>query len=157
SKFCGWKTVARIWMSKERLPHWRGRHKTVLKHLTRPLATSYASWFASGARSVSCLLSLPSIRMPTEATEQALAEALVRQRLVVRDGKARIRLVHEAVVHHWPEASAWLKEERIHLDRASALAADAREWQTRGFEEAFLQTAGQRDVDRAANVLSWFF
>ena len=103
------------------------------------------------------LLSLPSIRMPTNATEQALAEALIKQRLVLREGQTRIRLVHEAVIHHWPDANAWLKEERIHLDRASALAADAREWQTRGFEEDFLRTAGQRDVDRAADVLSWFF
>lgn len=103
------------------------------------------------------MLSLPSIRMPTEAAEQALAESLVKQRLVLREGQSQIRLVHEAVIHHWPEARAWLEEERIHLNRASALAADAREWQTRGFEDGFLQTAGQRDVDRAADVLSRFY
>jgi ankyrin repeat protein len=103
------------------------------------------------------LLGLPTVRLPDDPAERTLAAALAERRLLLHEPPDRIRLVHEAVIHHWPEARAWLADERIHLDRATALAADAREWRARDFDDAFLASAGRRDVDRAADVLSRFF
>jgi hypothetical protein len=77
------------------------------------------------------LLGLPTVRLPDDPAERALADALAQRRLLLREPPDRVRLVHEAVIQHWPEARAWLADERIHLDRATALAADAREWQAR--------------------------
>lgn len=102
-------------------------------------------------------LSLMTVRVGEEAAPKALLTELSKRRLVLIEPDDRARLVHEAVLRRWRDAREWLERERITLQRATALTAEALEWQSEGYGEAFISEAGQREVDRAADVLyAWW-
>ena len=61
----------------------------------------------------------------------AAVDALVEQRLVVRDGDT-VDVVHEVVFRAWPQLVAWLEEAREDLVLDRDLRAGARRWDAEG-------------------------
>ena len=101
-------------------------------------------------------LSLLSVKIREHDSHKALLHSLSKRRLVLVDLDGRARIVHEAVLRQWPEANGWLSREKVTLQRATALSAEAQEWRSEGFAPEFVSSAGPRDAQRAAEVLiSW--
>lgn len=101
------------------------------------------------------LLSLVENTLPSTGALKQLAESLLKRRLLVRTSETtRIRLVHEAVIRYWPNAAAWLQEERSLLAQAAQIASIAGLWIAQGRPDALLLP---EQVDAAAGLLSrWF-
>jgi ankyrin repeat protein len=97
---------------------------------------------------------LPLARLPAKGALRSLADALVPRRLLIPEPGGRHRLVHEAVCRHWPEAAAWLKEERSVLQVASLVVGRASHWRRKGRSNSVLLDASLRDLDEAAEVLA---
>lgn len=101
-------------------------------------------------------LSLPLAVAPRTPAAAALVRALVRHRLVLDESGHQIRLVHEAVLDHWPKAAEWLKSEQRVLALANIVSYRAQEWHRAGCRPDDAQGASLREVDEAAELL-WFW
>lgn len=102
-------------------------------------------------------LALPDAPMPSADAPRRLAQALIERRLLLREADGRIKLVHEAVLRHWPMASQWLDGERRLLRLAGIVGFKAEDWDSAGRDDASLARHGERDIDEAAELLGrWF-
>ncbi len=95
-------------------------------------------------------LSLPPAPMPSKAAGRRLAKAFLARRLLLPTEEGRIRLVHEALLHHWPPAASWLEEERSLLDDSILLGLHADAWDRGGRSPEQLRPD---DLERAAMLL----
>ncbi|GAA4415457.1 ankyrin repeat domain-containing protein [Quisquiliibacterium transsilvanicum] len=102
-------------------------------------------------------LVLPDAPMPTRSAPRRLAAALAARRLLLPEAGGRIKLVHEAVLRHWPAASAWLDGQRRLLRLHGIVGFKADEWEAGGRADASLDAHGARDVDEAAELLAQWF
>lgn len=99
-------------------------------------------------------LLLPFAGLPRRGPTRRLAEALIRRRLVLWEPGNRVRLVHEAVVHHWAPATKWLAAERSRLHLVSILGHRARTWSEASRQGLAPARISETDVDEAADVLA---
>lgn len=102
-------------------------------------------------------LVLPDAPMPSAGAPRRLATALMQRRLLLPEAGGRIKLVHEAVLRHWPAASTWLDGQRRLLRLAGIVGFKAEEWDAGGRTDASLATHGARDLDEAAELLAQWF
>ena len=102
-------------------------------------------------------LVLPDAPMPTRSAPRRLAAALAARRLLLPEAGGRIKLVHEAVLRHWPAAAAWLDGQRRLLRLHGIVGFKADEWEAGGRADASLEAHGARDVDEAAELLAQWF
>ena len=102
-------------------------------------------------------LVLPDAPMPTRSAPRRLAAALAARRLLLPEAGGRIKLVHEAVLRHWPAATAWLEGQRRLLRLHGIVGFKADEWEAGGRIDASLDAHGTRDVDEAAELLAQWF
>jgi ankyrin repeat protein len=68
---------------------------------------------------------LNTIKLPTYVTERKLAESFRKRWLLVSAGEDRLRLVHEAVLQHWPAAADWARRTMPRLQAEARLRAQA--------------------------------
>ncbi len=103
-------------------------------------------------------LYLPPVAIPKRGAGKILIDALRANRLLLPFGVDRARLVHEAVVSHWPPAMKWQKEEEELLAASRLLSLPAGDWHRTGRSpDQVLDLIGKGLVDRAAKLLSsWF-
>lgn len=94
------------------------------------------------------LQTVPARAFRTASQRQA---AFVRRRLIV-PAPGGMRLVHEAVLRHWPAAAIWLENSRPSLLRRAAWAAEAADWNARGRPP--LPDPGLQGVSEAAQTLN---
>jgi ankyrin repeat protein len=101
---------------------------------------------------------LPDAVVPSAPAPRRLAEALRKRRLLLPAEEGRVRLVHEAVLHHWSQATKWLDGERPLLRDAAGLVHHAREWDAaESRSSVFLEGFGLHDIDSAARLLwMWY-
>ncbi|MEO1366529.1 MAG: ankyrin repeat domain-containing protein, partial [Acidobacteriota bacterium] len=99
-------------------------------------------------------LQLPTVnRNRPYSAERRLVDQFLQARLMVPVGQEGVRLVHEAVLRHWPAAERWLGKRRDYLEMKARVAVDAEAWKLRGRPSAEgLASAG--DIDDAAQILS---
>lgn len=99
--------------------------------------------------------SLPAVEMPTDDGEAALARELIRNRLLVDEGGQMIRLVHETVLKHWPEANDFIRREKPLHESAGALAVYAEDWASSDRDRSALLDVGlRRHADAAFKILA---
>lgn len=76
---------------------------------------------------------VPLERVGTSPERESLARALVEARLLTtdqgEDGRPVVRLVHEALLRHWPRLQKWLADDREFLRVRSRVAEAARRWE----------------------------
>ena len=72
--------------------------------------------------------SLPAIPMPSDDGQKALAQAMLKNRLLVDEGGGLVRLVHEAVVDNWEAANAFRERERPLHEGSAKLRSFAEVW-----------------------------
>ncbi len=108
----------------------------------------------SWAGSVEQPFSLPAAEWPTAATTLTLAKEMKARRLIVPEEGGRIRLVHEAVISHWPVAKEWLEYERPLLDRLPVLKALAEDWMEEGKSAEAIEKINDRTRDAAFRHLA---
>lgn len=75
---------------------------------------------------------LPAIDMPSSGDEAKLARALLNNRILMDVGEGKVKLVHEAVIRHWPEAQDFRERERPLYRNAHRMASYAEEWDELG-------------------------
>lgn len=94
-----------------------------------------------------------------DQTSIRLLESFKRFRLLVpandavsvsEDAPARLRLVHQAVIDHWPPASQWFKRRRNYLEVQDKVRIDAMRW-VRGGRRRIRANASL--IEEAAQVL----
>ncbi|MFG6158070.1 ankyrin repeat domain-containing protein [Halomonas sp. 1390] len=98
--------------------------------------------------------SLPAAEWPTSTTTLTLARAMKARRLIVPEDGERIRLIHEAVITHWPEARQWLDYERPLLKRLPALKTLAEDWSHEGKPADAVEMITNRFQDAAFRLLA---
>lgn len=108
----------------------------------------------SWAGSVEQPFSLPAAEWPTAATTLTLAKEMKARRLIVPEEGGRIRLVHEAVISHWPVANEWLEYERPLLDRLPVLKRLAEDWIEDGKSSEAIEKINDRTRDAAFRHLA---
>jgi len=72
--------------------------------------------------------------------EAKLANAFRAQRLLVDAGQEGLRLVHEAVLWHWPQAREWYEARRTYLTLEERIRRRAELWHVEGREPAAVVT-----------------
>jgi len=122
-----------------------------LKPLVR-LAESYSD------NLVLCTMCLPPYR-----DERKLAEAFKAFRLLVPidndKDEPRLRLVHEAIIRHWPAAKIWLNNRKAFLKTEALFRRKCDNWFSNnkpadmGFSSAEEQ---EKEIDNAAEILSTY-
>jgi hypothetical protein len=86
-----------------------------------------------------------------------LVENLRNYRLLISSGRARVRLVHQTIVTHWPRARRWLEQEKALLHSSRTLGTLAEDWEERWDKDIGVrELAGQQHIDDAGRLLrSW--
>ena len=97
---------------------------------------------------------LPTVPLPTETSQRALAEALIEHRLLVDEADGHMRLVHEAVLQHWPEAWDFCERERPLHESAKALQILADLWSGQESNQGIVETGLQQLGDKAYAILA---
>lgn len=91
---------------------------------------------------------VPEAEIATSHERRALLEALSGARLLVRDegagGTATLRLVHEALLSHWPRAREIVSANQAFLETRARLQVDLHRWLTEGRNPELLLPAGRR-------------
>lgn len=95
-------------------------------------------------------IQLAPARLPRDPVVAHLAQALLRRRLLIAESGGRVRLVHEAVLWHWPRARRWLNDQVRVLGFIAIAMVRARHWNENGRSEEALKG----DADEAAEILS---
>lgn len=96
---------------------------------------------------------LPAAALPARAAVRRLADAMTARRLLIPEPGGRVKLVHEAVLRHWPRATRWLEGERRLLRLMETLTFRVEEWQAASRSVELLAAAGTRDVQEIGEVL----
>lgn len=96
---------------------------------------------------------LPAATLPARAAVRRLADAMAKRRLLVSEKDGRVKLVHEAVLRHWPRAAQWLETEWRLLRLVEALRFRVEEWESASRSPGLLAAAGEKDVDEIGEVL----
>ncbi|MEQ5768100.1 ankyrin repeat domain-containing protein [Halomonas sp. H33-56] len=99
---------------------------------------------------------LPATVFPAADATDAfqLARALRERRLLIDERHGRVRLVHEAVLHHWPQASEWLERERPVRECVRQLVGEAEHCLASPPDAARWNAYRLLYLDRAARVLA---
>ncbi len=99
---------------------------------------------------------LPATIFPAADATDAfqLARALHERRLLIDERHGRVRLVHEAVLHHWPQASEWLERERPVRECVRQLVGEAEHCLASPPDAARWNAYRLLYLDRAARVLA---
>lgn len=100
--------------------------------------------------------SLPTIALPTDSSERALALALLRHRLLVNEGGGQVRLVHETVLQHWPEARSFIQRERPLHENARELVTLAKIWARSEKSKTILDAGLEEHAEAAFQILSFW-
>ncbi len=101
-------------------------------------------------------LELPIATLPASGAVRRLADAMLKRRLLIPEAGGRVKLVHEAVVRHWPKASKWKQGEERLLRLVAALEFRVEEWEAASRDAGALGL-GSNDVKEVAEVLvGWF-
>lgn len=122
------------------------------------------AWFKVGEETIysllECLVRLPEGKsdridllvapLPQDPAVRRLADELRKRRLLLAEPDGRVRLVHEALLRHWPPAAVWLDEEVRILGFIQIALVRARNWDTEGRSAAALKG----DVDEVAEILA---
>lgn len=99
-------------------------------------------------------LTLPSAALSGQGAVGRLADALSKRRLLLPEPGGRFKLVHEAVLVHWPAARKWLDGERRLLRLVGIVGYKAEDWVAAAEQaEESLVTSSDRDLDEAAELL----
>ena len=97
---------------------------------------------------------LPTVRLTDNSSEQALARALVKHRLLVDEGAGQVRLVHETVLEHWPEGRDFCLRERPLHESAGALGVLADMWVRPNPGPSILDAGLENHADAAFQILA---
>ena len=87
--------------------------------------------------------------------ERRLVKSFIGARLMVPVGHAGARIVHEAMLRHWPDAWRWYEERRSYLKMKAQLDAEAEAWSLRGRPDV-TDMATDSVIDAAAQVLKTY-
>ncbi|WP_332673402.1 ankyrin repeat domain-containing protein [Aromatoleum sp.] len=90
---------------------------------------------------------------PRFSPEHEIVDAFLKRRLVVPVDAQRCRLVHEAILRHWPPARQWLGTARGELRIENAMRERAQQWDRAGRKGNRLQATDER-IGFAALLLS---
>jgi energy-coupling factor transporter ATP-binding protein EcfA2 len=89
--------------------------------------------------------------------QQTLVDAFIKARLLVTDqndeGKAVVRVAHEALLRHWPRIREWLAEDLEFLQQRERISEMEHRWIEEGRGADFLLTRGKPLTD-ALDLLS---
>lgn len=90
---------------------------------------------------------------------RALMEAFIQARLLVTDqadnGRAVVRVSHEALLHHWPRIRNQLAQDRVLLRIRGRIASAAQYWQAEGKMDSLLLGEGKPLVDAQELYRQW--
>lgn len=100
---------------------------------------------------------LPVVTMPARGQGKRLVAALLKYRLLVREASDRVRLVHEAVITHWPPARTWAEREQKLLCDYELLEPYLERWAAQGRPRERVEQLLPGDVDAFVRVArGWF-
>lgn len=93
----------------------------------------------------------PEAEIATNHERQRLVDSLAEARLLVRDegadGTATLRLAHEALLSHWPQAREIVSANQTFLETRARLQLDLNRWLAESHNEELLLPAGRRLVE----------
>jgi ankyrin repeat protein len=95
-------------------------------------------------------LSLPPVAVPNSVAGRHLTQTFLARRLLLPTEDGRVRVIHEALLRHWPPAAAWLAQEESLLGDSILLGLHADSWDRGGRHPEDLQAD---DFQKAAALL----